>query len=103
MLQYRGRTGGEDASVIQELQERLEQEERNKAQFFEELRVFKQRYSQLEEENQQLKRGNNTSQFPEYSSYSPIAERPSARAPGRKRTGLSDYEKTLNEMRQVMR
>jgi hypothetical protein len=89
--------------VIQELQERLEQEERSKAQFFEELRAFKQRLIQLEEENQQLKRGNNnTSQFPEYS-YSPIAERPSTRAPARKRTGLSDYEKTLNEMRQVMR
>lgn len=84
--------------MIQELQERLEQEERGKAQYFEEVRVFKQQLIQLQEENRQLKMGNNpnTSQFPEYSSYSPIAERPSARGPARKRTGLSDYEKTLN-------
>lgn len=49
LLQYKSRNiQGEDSSVIQELQERLEEEERGKAHFLEELKVFKQRFIELE-------------------------------------------------------
>lgn len=42
--------------MIRELQERLEGEERGKMMFLEELRGFKQRYLELEEENKSLKK-----------------------------------------------
>ena len=44
-------------SHIRELQERLAEEERGKAVFLEELRLFKQKYMEMEEENRQLKKG----------------------------------------------
>jgi hypothetical protein len=53
LLQYKSRNlGGDDYAVLRELQERLEEEEHGKAAFLEELKVFKQKYIQLEEENQ---------------------------------------------------
>lgn len=42
--------------MIRELQERLEGEERGKMMFLEELRGFKQRFLELEEENKSLKK-----------------------------------------------
>jgi FtsZ-binding cell division protein ZapB len=99
LLSYKGRGQGEDYAVLRELQLRLEQEEQGKADFLEELKVFKQHYLELEEENRELKRARG--------SYEPVRsstpEVVSARGGNRKRSGVADYESTLKDLKQALR
>jgi hypothetical protein len=84
----------------------LDEEEKGKAMFLEELRAFKQRFTELEEENEVLKRGGGRISF-----------EPNPKPPGsnslydsrarqgimkKKTSAIEDYEKTLHELRHAI-
>ena len=89
----------QDNQMIQQLQQRLDNEERNKVIFLEELKAFKQRYVELEEENKILRKSK--------VSFDPVARpidvsqrrqstSPRAGIMKKQRGGfLGDYESTL--------
>lgn len=101
-MQYKSRNG-EDYGVIRELQERLEEEERGKAIFLEELKNFKMRFIELEEENRELKKSKSRVNFNSNAVISSPQREYSTKGIIKKRSGLGDYENTLNELKQALR
>lgn len=96
---------GREGAIIRELQERLESEERKKASFFEELKAFKQKYVELEEENRALRKSKvSFDPVPRPASNSPVREKEAVSARGiiKKKGYLGEYEQTLNELKKVL-
>lgn len=91
-MQLKG--NGRDYSLVRELQDRLEEEERGKTMFLEEIKVFKQRFMELEEENRALKRSKVSFDYPSRPPNSPSAA--SRSIIKKKKSGFGDYENTLN-------
>ena len=92
-------------SYIKELQARLADEERGKAAFLEELKVFKQKYIDLEEENRYLKKSKvNFDPVPRPQGSTPRRDGNSAsRSIIKKKVGqFGDYEQTLNQLKNVL-
>jgi len=70
--------------------------------FLEELKKFKQKYLQLEEECKNLKKGNPDAARSNGSNYQRGPSAPAPEAAKKKAVSFGDYEDTLSEMRNAL-